>query len=207
MTRHVSVASAIDKNRITSSVAWVILLEIDIVDPNTRDVAYTERLAKNTEDLTYFGDVYTAANFDINITQNQNEAPNVQLQIQDQTGVVQTAMEGYAGGVFSEVRMLVVNTERLDKDPEVDERFMVTRSYIKDYVVSFELGAENPLQIQFPKHTQRKDQCAWRYKGYGCGYAGAMDKCDYTRYGPNGCVAHDNEENFRALSGLVRMNI
>ncbi len=203
MSQILSVGSVIDKNRITSDVAWVVLLKIDITDPNDRTIVETVRVARNNEDVLFNGEVFVASNFEFNIDQRQNQASTVGLVAQDQTRYLQQRIEEMAGGVFSAVEMTVVNTERLDRPPEIQERFRVNSSSVKDDVVTFELGAENPLAIQFPKHVQRQDRCAWRFKGYGCEYAGVLATCDYTKDGANGCNAH----NFRALAGLVRMNI
>jgi phage-related protein len=207
MARHLSVESVIDKNRITSSAVWVALLKIDVVDPNTREVVETIHLARNEESILFGGQNYQAANFQIQIDQKQGEDPSVTLTAQDQTRFIQSRMEAMTGGVFSQVTLLIVNSERLDKPAELEHTFEVVNSSTKNYVVSFTLGAENPLAILFPKHRQSKERCAWRYKGYGCGYAGAMPTCDYTLEGPNGCKAHNNSINFRGLPGLVRINV
>src|SRR5205085_10528274 len=108
---------------------------------------------------------------------------------------------------FSELTLRIVNTQRLDHPPEMEHELQVTGSSVKNYVVTFTLGAENPLALNFPRHRQFKGRCVWRYKGYGCQYTGTKPTCDYTLDGDNGCVAHDNAINFRGLPGLVRMNI
>lgn len=213
MARHLSVASVIDKNKISSDVAWVILLDIFVTDPNTRQVVETLRIARNNENVIFGEDengdpvVYQAGNFDVEIEQQQNSAPNVSITARDQTRYIESRMESMAGGVMSEVQMTVVNTMRLDRPPEMQERFQVINASAKDFVVSFQLGSENPLGVQFPKHRQFQDRCAWRFKGYGCQYAGAVTTCDYSKDGPNGCAAKNNTLNFRGLPGLVRMAI
>lgn len=214
MSRHLSVASVIDKNKVSSRTPWVILLEINVTDPNTREVVEVIRIAKNTENVI-FGQlesgeprIFTAGNFSINVEQRQNEAPSVSISAQDQTRYIEQRMEDEAGGVFSEVTMLVVNTDRLDKPAEIEETFQITNSGAKNYVASFSLGSENPLGIQFPKSNQWKDRCTWRFRGYGCGYTGTLKTCDYTKDGPNGCLKHfKGKLPFRGLPGLVRMNV
>lgn len=207
MARHLSVASAIDKNKITSSAVWVVLLEVRIADPNTRAVVDTLYIARNDEDVTYRGQVYSKGNFDLNISEKTGEASSVTLTAQDQAQIISSRMEAMAGGVFSEVIMSVINTEALGDEPEIEQVFQVTTSSTKDYVVSFTLGAENPLAIRFPRHRQFRDRCAWRFKGYGCQYAGAATSCDYTKDGPTGCRAKGNTINFRGIPGLVKLNI
>lgn len=206
MPKPLSVNSVIDKNKIVSGAVWVVMLDIEIVDPNTREVVDTLYIVKNNEDVVYQGHVYKAGNFDINLDQRQNSAPTVSITAQDQTGYIEARMEAMAGGVFSNVHLSIVNTQRLDLEPEMRETFQILSSGCKNHVVSFDLGAENFLNIRFPKHSQRQDRCAWRYRGYGCGYVGSMPSCDYTKDGANGCKAHGNLARFRAIPGLIRMN-
>ena len=202
-----SVASVIDKNKITSGAVWVTLLEMKLIDPNTRELSQTIRIAQNNEPIVFMGNTYAPANFEISISQRKGEAPSVSMNAKDKTGILIKPIDDMAGGVFSTVVMTIVNTQRLDQPSEIEMNFEVLSTNIKGYDIAIELGAENPLRIQFPRHTQRQDRCAWRYKGYGCGYSGTLATCDYTAAGPNGCGAHENLENFRALRGLVRMNI
>lgn len=226
MANNLTVASVIDKNRVSSPNVWLILLDIFITDPNTRQVVETLRIVRNNENVIYGVDsngdpvVYTAGNFEFQIDQRQNAEPNVSITAHDQLGLIQSRMEAYAGGILSEVQMTVVNATPIDgvsglnsagsqvlAVPEMQERFQITQSSAKEGVVSFQLGSENSLGIRFPKHRQQQDRCAWRFKGYGCQYAGPVTVCDYTKDGPNGCTAKGNTINFRALPGLVRVNI
>lgn len=207
MARHLSVASVIDKNKIASAAVWVALLEIRVVNPNTREVEDIMYIARNDENVIFGNQVYQAANFEFQIEQKQNEAPRVTLTAHDETRYIQTRLDAMAGAVFSEVVLRIVNTDRLDKPAEIEEHLSVVSSSVKNYIVNLELGADNPLGIQFPKHRQFRDRCAWRYKGYGCQYTGSMPTCDYTRDGANGCAKHNNTINFRGLPGLVKMNI
>lgn len=207
MANALTVESVIDKNRISSSTAWVILLDIYVTDPNTRQVVETLRIAQNDEDVSFDGQIYVAANFEVNVEQQNGQAPRCSISAHDQTRLIQQRMEAMAGGVLSEVQMTVVNTARLDRPPEMQETFQIISSSTKDSVVTFELGSENRLSIAYPKHRQSKERCAWRFKGYGCGYAGAETVCDYTLDGPLGCASKNNTINFRALPGLVRLNI
>jgi phage-related protein len=131
----------------------------------------------------------------------------VTITAKDHTRYIASRMENMAGGVFSEVIMRVVNTDRLDRPAEVEHTFQVISSSVQNYIVNFTLGAENPLSIRFPRHMQFRDRCAWRFKGYGCAYAGAAGSCDYTKDGANGCRVKGNTINFRGLPGLVRLAI
>lgn len=210
MARQLSVESVIDKNKVSSATVWIALLEIRIVDPNSRAIEDVIYVARNDENITFNGHVYTAANFDFQINQRNGESPSVTLTAQDQTRLIQSRMEAMAGGVFSEVVLTIVNTDRLDQPPELEETFQITAASTKNYVVSFTLGAENPLAVSFPPRRQFKDRCAWKFKGYGCPYVGSSTSCDYTLEGANGCKAHFPGQRalpFKGLPGLVRLNI
>lgn len=207
MARHLSVATVIEKNKLSSGTAFIILLDLRIVDPNTRDVVETLYIAANTENVVFDGHTYLAANFDLDVSQKQNQTPEVTLTARDPTQMIQSRLEAYAGGIFSDVVLTVVNTARLDKPAEVQETFSVLTSSCKEYVVSASLGAANPLQIQFPKYKQSRERCAWRFKGYGCGYAGSAPTCTYALEGVGGCKEKGNNLNFRGLPGMVPMNL
>jgi len=207
MARHLSVATAIEKNKVMSNTAFVILIEIDIVNPNTRAVEETICIAKNNENIVYNGQVYTAGNFDISLDQREGEESTVTCTARDPTRNIQTRMEAFAGGVLSELTMMIVNTDRLDKPPEISERFKIITSSTKDYVVTFSLGAENPLSVRYPLRMQYRDRCSWRFKGYGCGYAGADATCTYMLDGANGCRSKGNNLNFGGLPGLRILNL
>jgi hypothetical protein len=207
MATHLSVGTVIEKNKISSDVAFLVMLKIEINDPNTRSLVETIHLVKNTENILYDGQTYTAANFDFSFEQRQNETPSITLTAKDHIGFIQSRLDAYAGAVFSEVVLIVLNSARLNSPPEMEERFQILTSSVKNYEASFSLGAENLLNVKFPPRTQYQDRCAWRYKGYGCSYTGSMPSCSYTKDGANGCTAHSNAINFKGLPGLVSMNI
>jgi len=206
---HLSVATVIEKSKIASNVAFVILLEIDVTDPNTRDVVETLRIARNSEDILFGGNLYRAANFSINIQQKDGEEPSVSCTARDPMGTITSLLEAYAGGMNSPVRMIVVNTGRLDKPAEMVETFQITTTSFAEQnaEVNITLGSENPLSVRFPLHYQYRDRCCWRYKSLECGYVGSMPKCSYTLEGADGCRAHSNTLHFGGIPGLVIMNI
>lgn len=207
MPRALSVGSVIDKNKISSSAVWVILLRIDIVNPNDRNVVETVMVAQNNEDVTYGMDIYKAANFEVRVSQSQNQAPDVSIAMHDELGYITARADEMAGGVFSNVTMMIVNLDRAQRKAEFQETFMILDTSVDKSIITFRLGAENLIQMQFPKHRQMKERCAWRYKGYGCDYSGPMPTCDYSLNGANGCVAHNNSARFRGCPGMVRLNI
>lgn len=204
MGNHLSVATIIEKNRLHSNVAFVIGLEIDVIDPLTQDLMEVMRLVRNDEDLPYQGHTYVAANFDIEVRAAAGETPAINLNAIDYSRAIQAKMQEFGGGVGFEVRVMVINTGNLEQPPEAVETFKVIKASVKDYVVTFTLGAENPLTLRFPRRLQFRDRCGWRYRSNECGYTGALPTCDYTLQGDNGCAIHGMTANFGGFPGLVR---
>lgn len=198
MTRHLSVATAIEKNKIASDVAFILLLSVDIHDQLG---AYIEtlRLAKNSENITYQGAVYTAANFDADLKLDVEEEPSLTVTAEDPTGYIRERMETYGGGVGSECTLMVINTGNIEQPPEVQESFEVVGASTDGYKVSFKLGSENPLTIRFPSRTMYRDQCPLIFKGPECKYAGGDGTCTYTF---SDCRAKGNQSNFGGFRGL-----
>jgi phage-related protein len=200
--RHVSVATAIEINRIASDVAIVTCMEIDIIDPDTLGLVETLRLVANNESLTYQGQVYTAANFEFSIKQEAGSAPDITVTAQDYSQEIQVRMQAYGGGVGFTVRLMEVNTGNLSQAPEIQETMKVIGASAKDYAVTFTLGAENPLTMRFPRRRQRRDRCPWVFRSAECGYTGGLTTCDFTLQGANGCAAHNNTTEFGGFPGI-----
>lgn len=206
MPRHLTVATIVEAHEIASEVAFVELLSVKVKD-EAGALVETLYFCKNSENISFGGNDYVAANFDLKISQNVGEETNVQLAAQDITGVIRQNMESYAGGVGFEVTYTVVNSAKLSDDPEVSEDFVVVGSSTRGYVVNFVLGSENPLRLAFPLYRQYRDRCRHEYKGTRCAYSGALATCDYTYDGDNGCKEHDNVANFGGFRGMQNLAV
>lgn len=203
MSRSLSVATVIEKNRLSSDVAFVVLADIEFVDPATGVVAETAHFARNSEDVVFNGITYVAGHFDIEFRQEQGTQPTVNIVVRDLSRGLQAKMQQYGGGVGFNVTIIVANTAQLDKPAEVVENFQVTGASANNYIVTFQLGVENAVMQTFPRRRQTKDFCQWRYKDPDtCGYSGGLTTCDLTLQGPNGCAAHSNTPNFGAFPGI-----
>lgn len=203
MSAHLSVATMIEKSKISSDVAFVALLEIEIRDSATGGVIDTLYVANNPEPIEYMGRTYEAGAFDLSVKHRAGTLPDINLTVQDHTRTIQAYMQAHQGGVGSLVRFLFVNTGNLAQPPEIEETMdILSSSSNGDYQAVFRIGAENPLMRRFPRRRQHKDFCAWRYKGVECGYAGPLASCDFTLQGPNGCAAHANSERFGGFPGI-----
>jgi lambda family phage minor tail protein L len=202
MSTSLSIASIIEKNRISSEVPWLILLDIAVVDPATLLTVETLHLARNVDPVTFNGVTYAPAAFDISLKSEAGSQQEISLSIKDYTLAVQQKMQDYGGGIGFNVTVMVVNAGNLGQNPEVAEYFQVTAAETANYECSFTLGAENNITKAFPRRRQSKDYCQWRYKGPECGYTGSMPSCDLSLKGPNGCKAHQNVVHFGAFPGI-----
>lgn len=202
MPKSFSVVNAVEKNKVASANAWLVLLEVQFVDTDTGLVVETEYVANNNEDVTYDSNVYQAYPFDIKMKHEAAGVPEVSLTAQDFQKILLGKMNLYSGATGSIVIMRVVNSGNLTAEPELEENFEIIGSSANDYVVSFQLGAENILTRRFPNSAQMRDRCRWRYKSSECGYVGAESSCDLSLQGANGCAFHNNTPNFGGYPGL-----
>lgn len=202
MTKSLSVASVIEKNRISSDTPWLICLDIDVVDPNTASIVETLHLVRNSEAITFNGHEYQAMSFDIELKEESGSQQNIKLSIKDYTRAVQQRMQDYGGGVGFSVTVMVVNAGNLAAPAEIAEYFEVVGADSGSYTCNFTLGAENNITKTFPRRRQTKDYCQWRYKSEDCGYTGTLPSCDLSLKGANGCAAHQNVIHFGAFPGI-----
>jgi phage-related protein len=201
MARHLTVGSIIEKNKIASDELFLILIKVLIKNEDGDEVAVLT-FVKNSENVVFNGEAYQAANFELDITVENNSEPQITLTAQDQTRALMQYIEAYSGCVGSTVIMTVVNSAALDQPPEIQETFKVISSSNNQYVVKFDLGTDSAISKRFPNYRQFKDRCSWKYKGTRCKYAGSIEKCDYTLLGDNGCLVHNNVANFGGYPGL-----
>lgn len=203
MSKSLSVASVIEKNRLSSDVPFLVCLDIRVIDPATQAHVETLHLVRNDEALAFNGFDYQPFLFDIELKQEAGAMGTVSLALTDYTQAVQGRMQAYGGGVGFLVTIMVVNAGALDQPPEVVEDFEVIGASAANYVCTFELGVESALARTFPRRRQARDFCQWRYKDAAtCGYTGALPKCDLTLQGANGCGAHGNTIRFGAFPGI-----
>lgn len=207
MSKSLSVATVLEKNRLASDVPFLVLLDIDVVDPQTGSVVETGHYVRNVEGVNFNGHDYLPASFDIELKEEAGSLQNVRLGFKDYAGEVQAKMQDYGGGVGFSVTISVVNSAALDQPPEIQEFFEVVAAESAGYVCSFTLGAENVITKVFPRRRQTRDYCQWRYKGQECGYTGNMPSCDLTLNGANGCGQHGNVIRFGAFPGINQRDV
>jgi len=200
-----SIAEIIDKNSINSDVPWLVALKVEIVDPNNKQYVDTIRIVNNGEDIMIEGENYIAASFEVSITEKSEELPVFSITVADITQTVQRYLEVYQGLSRSRVEILIFPA--FSKTIErVSDRFKLeilsSTSDTANYKVTWQLGAENPLNILIPARIQSRQRCQWIYKGNECAYSGSLPSCDLSLEGTNGCVAHSNQIRFGGFVGI-----
>lgn len=204
MTQHTTLATAVDKSRLSSNTAYLILMEIDVVDSSSGNVNTTLRFAANNEAFVYRGLTYNPMPFEVDITNDRDSAPQTTLTVYDYGQIIQAALQNYGNSMAWPARFLVVNATNPGPNPEMEQEFRLldATAASDNYTVAFTVGAENPLSLRFPARDQFRDRCPWVYKGVRCKYAGSLTSCDRTKNGANGCSAHNNVINFGGFPGV-----
>lgn len=200
----------IEKNKLFSSKAWLVLAKIVSPTPTTI------RIVSNTEQVTWpvsGGSVFTAFPFILEeITDSRDEVPSVELKASN----VARALEGYLetenGLVDSIVTLYVVNSTNVttpsqgtgtdNQYPELELEFAIIDSHADSQWVYFQLGSSNPWNKRFPRSKVHKNFCRYRYfKGTRCQYSGAETECDRTLYECRITMA--NSINFGGCPGVA----
>lgn len=203
----ISVATIIEKNQISSGVAFIVLARVEIFDSVTQTYPETVYVANNAENVVFEGETYVAFPFNVDLKYEAGSIPQISLTAKDYQKVLLAKLDLYSGAIGSRVTITVVNTGNLSQGSEVEEIFEVIGSGANDWSITLQLGAESAIAKNFPTRTQMRDRCSWRYKGPECTYSGAMPTCDLSLQGTNGCAAHSNSENFGGFPSLVNRGI
>lgn len=191
-------AVILEKNKIATGSAWLILLKITLPDSTVL------RFVRNNEDIVFGGETYSAFPFEIEPIEEQlrGQIPSVSLKISNVTRLIQAYLETFDGGLGSTVLISVVNSEHLSEDyTELDLSFEVINVTTDAKWVIFTLGIPNPLNKRFPLHRYVANHCNWvsRFKGAECQYAGEVTACTGTL---SNCRLLNNSEHFGGFIGL-----
>lgn len=172
-----SQAAILEKQKLQSDGAWIILLEIAIP---TVETIY---ICRNTEDITWDGRNWIAFPFELDDLKEDSKGgvPELTLRVSNVTRALQNYLEQIGGGVGSKVTFRVVHSEHLDiLTPEIIEEFSIQHvTADKDWVV-FTLGAGDPLMKRFPPRRFLRNFCPFKYKGIECGATSLLTTCNRT---------------------------
>lgn len=197
-----SLASAADKGKLASGDAWLLLLDVIWQGQHIR-------LARNVDAVTFdAGDgagpqSYQPFNFDLIVEKTSGgQLPTIQIKASNILGILQGAIEQYAGAVGATANVYFVNTAQPAGEPDLALSTTIMRTEVTAESVTFTLGAPGPQRQLFPRFLYRANFCMWAYKQKQCGYVGPLPTCSLTFDGPNGCEAHANQSRFGAFLGI-----
>ncbi len=185
-----------EKNKLSSDSPWLILL--DIILNNEGET--TIRLVRNTEDVDYNGNTYTAFNFELEPTKyaSQGEIPTLELRVSNISRLIQPYLEDLNGGIGSTVTITIVNHQLIEEDySELEMTFDVLACSADVNFVSFSLGAPSLLRQRCPLYRYLALHCRWKYGSVECGHS--EGSCNRTLAN---CRTNDNTEHFGGFVGL-----
>jgi lambda family phage minor tail protein L len=184
-----SAVAILEKNKIASTGAWLVLLEIR-VNP---DIVI--RVVHNNEDITWNGEQWIGFPFELDdVLEDSKELPRVTLKVSNITGIIQQYLEETQGGVGASVILRVVHSEHLDQTkPEIEETFSVQSTSTDAQWVTFELSGDFTTSLRIPPDRYLKDFCPYKFKSLKCGYQGDSSACNKTL---DDCRAKSNAERF-----------
>jgi len=188
------------KNKPSDTGAWLILLEVDLETE-------TLYLVRNTEDITFDSQIYTAFPFDLSeiSEDSKGEIPKLTIKVSNINRVVQGYLEACKGGVGKEITLKVVHSDNLISGvAEISETFIIRATTCDEQWCSFTCQGEYGLQSRRPQQRYMKDFCMLQFKGCQCAYAGAETTCNktYTR-----CLELENQMRFGGEIGIVGTNL
>ncbi len=186
----------IEKNKVATANAWLILLEITLTDSTIF------RLVNNTEDVTFDSDVYTAFNFQIDPTEQatSGEITTLTLKVSNITRLIESKIQDLDGAIGSSVKIIVINSGLLSESfSELEMIFEVLGCSTNTEWASFTLGAPSPLRQRFPLFRYLAIHCSFRFKEVECAYVGPETECDRTLAA---CRGFSNAPHFGGFPGL-----
>jgi len=172
-------ALEIEKNKIASTGAWLVLLEISYDET-------TIRIVNNTEDIEWpagSGQIWNRFPFRMgDVSEDkQGEVPQFTLRVSNVTLTVGNYLKQYHGGTDAAVTLRVVHSDHLDETkPVVEEYFQDKKSLVDAYWVTFVLGPDHSMVRRYPPRRYLKNFCPYQFGDTECGYAGAGGPCDHT---------------------------
>lgn len=186
------------KNSIRQEKPWLILLDITL-NNDAEDVLY---LVRNTEDIVFNGNTYTAFNFNLEMNKltNAGEIPSLKASISNADRTLQGYLEDLDGMVGSTCKITVVNSSNLSADhTELEQIWDIVETTVSDTLVSFRLSLPNLLRVRYPLTRFLANHCSFTYRFSECGYIGELPTCKRTL---DACKAHSNTARYGGYVGL-----
>lgn len=166
--RTLSTAALIEKNKLSTDSAWLILLEVTIG-------ATVLKLVANNEDILWSGDTWQAFPFELDTVgeTGKGEIPAITVKVSNVTGEVQRLLEANDGANGVPVVIRVINTDVTTTTPELELSFVVESSTHDEQWITFRLTGANCLTRRVPRRRYLKNFCPFVYGGIECGVSAA----------------------------------
>lgn len=189
-----------EKNKLSTGSAFIILLDIKLGTD-------TARICYNTEDITWNGNLYQAFPFNFGEVTEETDgrSPEVPLMVDNTSQALQYAVEESNGGNGTEVILRVVNSEALDNpEPELEEKFVVTKTSVTQEYITFTLGIEYSTRTRRPLTRFMKNNCPFKYKSTRCGSTSELTGCNHTL---TDCRLRNNSQRFGGFPGIDQKGV
>lgn len=199
--------------KIERDAPWVWLLEIDVPVTSTNTAEF--RLARNPVALTFgeFADgtakTYSPAPFEVGAVKSDQEGTlrSLQVSIANPSRSVQSVLEHFNGLVDQPARVMLVSTLHLGSHrPYWEAEGQVVTAGSNTQLATIDVGQVQISNRPFPAQRILRDGCRHEYGDEWCGYdtarSGALQTCDKTRFGANGCKVHGEDEDTAGVEVL-----
>jgi len=161
-----SEVAKMEKNKLFSDGAWIILIEVVINGE-------TIRLARNTEDIVFAGNLYTAFPFRLGTISesSKGELPRVMLEVSNVGRVIEAYLQETGGAIGSMVAVKVVHSKHLGLlNAELEDLFEILDTASDAQWVTFTLGTPTNLSKRFPRDRYLNNTCRFAFGGSLCKY-------------------------------------
>lgn len=204
MPLNLSLTTTLEKNKLSSDGAWLLLLEIRFLDEIIR-------LVRNTDIIIWKGFEWLPFPFELEDLKEdaKGEIPSLKIKVGNHNRQMQRYLDALDGAIGAVAFLRVVHSEHLNiYEPDLELQFSVESSEVDQEWVYFSLGGDNTNATRYPNRRIIKDFCPYQYKKIECGYIGTMPACPKTL---NACRARGNEERFGGefsipISGIYASN-
>lgn len=198
-----SLAARIEKNRLESDGAWIILLEIKVSDTVQLNIC------RNTENVVWRGVTWTAFpfEFDAPTQSGGGELPSFNIRVSNVTRAVQGYIEEVDGGVGAQVHMYVVLVKSdgtVMDEPFLDEQFGITSTSFDAAWVTFTASGAERMNRRVPERAYWKNWCPYIYKGPECRANSSLPECDHSL---SNCRLRNNARRFGGYPSIPEGSI
>jgi len=187
--RVLSSASLIEKNKLATDSAWLILLEIGFTEPI--------QIIANNEDVLWDSKTWQAFPFEVDTIgeSGKGEIVSVGVKVSNVTGEIQQIVESLNGANNTPVVVRVINTVTATTTPDLELNFVVDSSSFDEQWLTFKLTGGVCLTRRVPQWRYLQNFCRFteRYGGIECGVSAATKVTFPTCNGTNAnCIERGN---------------